>query len=88
MKLQTYESSIFIGQGYFINDELQNLLIFQPIFNTFTTQAVLTYTVIEHESKGLSNENIKPPITANQSLSTKITWVNNSKIIVRFTGSC
>ena len=30
-KLQTFDSSIFIGQSYYNNDGLQNCLIFQPI---------------------------------------------------------
>ena len=40
-KLQTYDSCLFIGQSYFINDRLQNFLIFQPIFKTFTMPMVL-----------------------------------------------
>ena len=34
------------------------------------------------------NEKIKPPYTENKSLSPKLTWMNNSKIRLRFTGSC
>ena len=30
-KLQTFDSSLFIGQSYFGNDQLQNFLLFQPI---------------------------------------------------------
>ena len=46
--------------------------IFQPIFNTFTTVAGLPDTiVVEWETKGMSNEKIKPPIAANHSLSPK-----------------
>ena len=30
-KLQTFDSSIFIGQSYYNNDGLQNCLIFQPV---------------------------------------------------------
>ena len=36
----------------------------------------------------MSNEKIKPPYTANKSLSPKLIWMNNSKIRLRFTGSC
>ena len=50
--------------------------------------AGLPDTIVEWESKGVSNEKIKPPITANHSLSLKLTWINNSKIRVIFTGSC
>ena len=31
---------------------------------------------VERESKGLSNDNIKPPIAANNSLSAKLKWLN------------
>ena len=36
VKLQT---SLFIGQSYFTNDESQNFLIFQPIFSNFFPNA-------------------------------------------------
>ena len=36
----------------------------------------------------MSNEKIKTHITGNHSLSPKLTWINNSKIRVRFKGSC
>ena len=36
-KLQKFDSSLFIGQSYFSNDESQNFWIFQPIYKTFTT---------------------------------------------------
>ena len=36
----------------------------------------------------MSNEKIKPPYAANKSFSPKLVWVNNSKIRLRFTGSC
>ena len=38
-KLQTFDSSFFIGHSYFINDQSQNFLIFQLIFDTFAMQA-------------------------------------------------
>ena len=65
-KLQTYDSSLLIGIKYSINDESQNLSIFQPILNTFTMPAGLTDTIIGWKSQGLSNEKIKSPITASQ----------------------
>ena len=60
-KLQTFDSSLFIGQSYFGNDGSQNFLIFQPIYKTYTTFAGLPNTITELESKRLSNENITPP---------------------------
>ena len=56
----------FIGQSYFYNDESQNSLIFQPIWNLFTKHIVLTETIVAWESKGLSNEKIRSYITSNK----------------------
>ena len=42
--------------------------------------AGLTGTIIEWGSKKLSNEKIKPPLTANHTLFLKLVWMNNSRI--------
>ena len=47
MKLQTNESSLFIGQSYFGNNGSQNFLIFQLINKTITTFAGLPDTIVE-----------------------------------------
>ena len=60
--------------------------MFQPILNTFTIPAGLTDTVVEWESKDLSNKKIKSPTTANHSLSPKFIWINSWRIRVRFKG--
>ena len=58
-KLQTFDSSLFIIQSYFNNDEVQlPYLIFQPIYKTITTFDCLKDTVSEWQSKGLSNQKI------------------------------
>ena len=36
----------------------------------------------------MPNVKIKPPITANDSASPKLRWMNNSRIRVEFKGSC
>ena len=46
-KLQTYDSSLFVDQSYFMNNGSQNFLIFQPIINTFTILAGNTDTIVE-----------------------------------------
>ena len=48
---------------------MDHFLIFQPIFSNFTVPAAIPDTIVEWESKALSNGKIKPPITANVSLS-------------------
>ena len=37
VKLQTYDSNLFIGQSHFNDDRAQLYLIFQPIYKTITT---------------------------------------------------
>ena len=76
-KLQKYDLKIFIGKNYLRYDRSQSFLIFQLIFKTFKMPASLTNTILEWESKGLSNENIRPPTTANNSLFPKLRWTNN-----------
>ena len=43
--------------------------------------------VLSWQSKGMSNESIKPPATSNNSLNPRLSY-NDSKIKVQFTGSC
>ena len=62
-KLQTFDSSLFIGQSYFNNDGAQLYLIFQPIYKNIATFSVLSDIILEWESKGLSNEKFTPPFT-------------------------
>ena len=50
----------------------KNFLIFQLSFNTFTMPAGFTGTIVESESKRLSNDKTKPAISANNSLSLKM----------------
>ena len=50
--------------------------------------AGLTNTIAEWYSKGLSNEIIKALVTANSSVHAKLRWMNNSRIITEFKGSC
>ena len=55
-KLQTFDSSLFIGQSYFNKDGAQIHLIFQPIRKTIITFSGLKDTISDWESKGLPNE--------------------------------
>ena len=57
-KLQTFDSSLFIGQSYLNNDRGQLYLRFQPIYQT-TTFSGLSNIISECESKGLLNENFR-----------------------------
>ena len=83
-KLQISDSSLFTGQNYFNNDAAQLYVIFQPIYKTIIIFSDLPRTISEWNSKGLSNEKIKPPYTANKCLSSKLIWMNNSRIRLKF----
>ena len=87
-KLQTFDSSLFIGQSYFGNDGSQNFLIIQQISKSLTKFAGIPDTSTEWKSKGLPNEKIKSLFTANHSLPPKLIWINNSRIRVEFKVSC
>ena len=78
----------FIGQSYFNNDGSQFYLIFQPIYKTITTFSGLKNTISEWETKGLSNEKFTCSYIANVSVCPKLLWTNNSKIRLKFKGSC
>ena len=43
--------------------------------------------VLSWQSKGLSNENIKPPTTTNNSLTPELNYYG-TKTKIKFTGSC
>ena len=87
-KFQTFYLSYFNGRRYFGNDGIQSYLIFHLIYNTFTRPTGDTETILPCKSKGFPDEVINPPSAASNSLAAKQKWVNNSKIIVEFNGSC
>ena len=82
--------SYFRGKRHFGEDGTQNYLIFQPIFKYFKVNAITNVTnyVLSWNSKGLSDETIKPPTTSDNSLTPTINYNNTYKIRVKFNGSC
>ena len=60
-----------IGKSCVGDGGWQNYLIFQPVFNNFTTAG--GDTILAWGSKGLSRESIKPPATLGYSLAPKLT---------------
>ena len=87
-KLETFDSSLFIGQSYYNNDRAQLYLMFQPNYETTLTFCSLPDTISERESKGLSNETFMPTFTANKSFSPKLVWMNNFRIKLDFKRNC
>ena len=78
--------SYFIGKRHFQADSAQNYLLFQPLNKYFKIIANKKY-ISSWQSKGLSDETIKPPATSDNSLTPLIDYRIN-KIRVKFTGSC
>ena len=73
-KLQAYDLSYFKGKQYF--DERsgkQNYLVFLPMGKYFKLNSVVRVIdrVLSWQSKGISNENVKPPTTSNNSLNPR-----------------
>ena len=86
--MQTFDYSLFIDRRYFNNDGAQLYLIFEAIYKFVTTFSGLPNIISEWESKRLSNGKFRTPYTANKVLSPKLVWMNNSRIRLRFEGSC
>ena len=51
MKLQIYDSVLFIVQCYFINDGSKNFLIYQTIFGSFAVPAGHADAAIDNSMK-------------------------------------
>ena len=85
-KLQKFDGSYFRERNYFSDDGTQNYLVFQPVKKYFK-KIGYTESISSWESKGLSDEIIKPPNTFDNSLASKLEHFIN-KIKVKFNGSC
>ena len=66
-KLKSFDSSYLIGKSRFEEDGTQNYLVFQPI-NRYFKIITNTKYISEWKSKGLSDENSKPPTTSDNIL--------------------
>ena len=89
-KLQTYDLSYFRGKQYFDEgDGKQNYLVFLPMRKYFKLNSVVGVIdrVLSWQSKGISNESIKPPTTSDNSLNPKLSYYG-TKTRVQFTRSC
>ena len=86
-KLQTFELSCFRGKSNFEDDETRNYLVFQSVLKYLKT-AANTNEVRAWKSKELSDESMKPSSTSDSSLKPGITYIDNTKIRVKFDESC
>ena len=73
--MQAYDLSYFRGKQYFDEgDGKQNYLVFLPMRKYFKLNSVINVIdrVLSWQSKGISNENIKPPTTSDNSLNPEL----------------
>ena len=76
-KLQTHDSSIFIGQSYFFNDGTQLYLIFHPFYYT-SKRLGYTGKLGSWKPKDLSDEKLTTSTTTDNSLSPLMKWYRGS----------
>ena len=89
-KLQPYDLSYFRGKQYFDEgDGKQNYLVFLSMRKYFKLNTIVGVIdrVLSWQSKGISNESIKPPRSSNYSLNPRLSYYG-TKIRIQFTGSC
>ena len=76
----------FIGKSHFEKDGTQDYLVFQPL-NKYFKIITNTKYISSWQSKGLSDETIKPPATSDNSLNPKVSYYG-AKARLEFRGSC
>ena len=72
-KLKTFDLSYFIGKNHFEEDGTQNYLVFQPL-NKYFKIITNTKYISSWQSKGLSDETIKPSATSDYKLNPKLSY--------------
>ena len=76
---------VIFGKSHFEEDGTQNYLVFQPINRYFKIITDIKY-ITSWQSLGLSDENIEPPSTSDNSL-TPFTHYRGNIIRVKFSRS-
>ena len=59
-----------------------------PKYFKLSSVVGVTDRVLSWQSKGVSNESIRPPTTSNISLTPELNYYNNTKTRVKFKESC
>ena len=88
--LNDNDLSYYRGKQYFDEGSgKQNYLVFLPMGKYFRLNSVAGAAdyVLSLQSKGLSNESIRPPTTSDNSLDSELNYYGN-KTRVKFTRSC
>ena len=87
-KLKNFDSGYFIGKSHFEEDDVQNYLVIQPLKRYFKSIASgNTKYISSWQSKELSDETIKPPVTNNYKLNPKVSYYG-TRARLEFRGSC
>ena len=89
-KLRTYGLSYFSGRKYLDEgDGKQNYLVFLTMRKYFKLSLVVSVIdrVLSRQSKGISNQSIKPPTTSNYGLNPKLSYYV-TKARIQFIRSC
>lgn len=84
-KLKTFNLTYFIGKSYFEDDEMQNYLVFEPIFKYFKTPAN-SNGILAWKYK-CQLESIKLPPTPASDLDPEIIF-RSTQMRVKFDMSC
>ena len=85
-KLNTFHSSYFIGKSHSEEVGKQNHLVFQPLNKYFKIIANKKY-ISAWQSKGLSDETVKPSATSDNSFTPLIDYLGKKRR-AKFTGNC
>ena len=87
-KLKTFDSGYFIKKIHFEQDGVQNYLVIQPLKKYFKiiTSGNTKY-VSSWESKELSDETIKSPVTNNYKLNPRVSYYS-TRARLKLRGSC
>ena len=85
-KLKAFDLSYFIGKNHFEEDGTQNYLVFQPL-NRFFKMITNTKYMSSWQSKGLSEETLKPSSTSDNSFNPTVSYYG-TKARLEFRGSC
>ena len=85
-KLKLFDLIYFIRKSHFEEDGTRTYLVFQPVNKYFKMISNTDYVSL-WKSKGLYAESIKPPTTADSSLTSVLNYYG-TKTKVKFTESC
>ena len=78
--------SILYGAKYFVEDGSQHCLVFQPVFEQFQNFTG-TDKILVLNSKGLSKEIFKTPVTLGNSFASKSIFVHKGRVEAKYKGN-